>query len=69
MVKTILKVGSFVMIVVGAVKLLSGDGMGAALILVGTIIDLQAGHMELTERILALEKKEKKDGTESTQST
>lgn len=69
MAKTILKVGSLIMIILGIVKLLSGDGVGAVLIVAGTIADLQAGHMDLTERILALEKKEKKNGTEPTQST
>lgn len=69
MIKNFLKIGSLVMFVVGAFKLISGDGTGAIMIAVATIVDLQAGHMDLTERILALESKEKKNATEPTQST
>lgn len=69
MVKNFLKIGSLVMFVVGAFRLLTGDGTGAIMIAVAAVVDLQAGHMDLTERILALESKEKKDATQPTQST
>ena len=63
MMKNILKVTSIVLLILGVIKTISGDPNGFILIAVGSIMDLQAGHMDLTERILALEQKDKKDAT------
>lgn len=67
MMKNILKLTSIVLLVLGTIKAISGDPAGFVMIVAGAIMDLQAGHMDLTERILGLENKEKKDATQSTQ--
>lgn len=67
MIKSLVKLGSIVFLVLGLIKMLTGDPSGAVMIAVGAIMDLQAAAMDMNDRVTALEKKENKDATESSQ--
>lgn len=66
MIKSLVKLTSIVFLILGVIKMVSGNPIGAVMVVVGAIMDLQAAAMDMNERVTALEKV-KKDGNESSQ--
>lgn len=66
MLKAILKGGSLAFLLFGLYNMIIGDPVGAAFLVIGSIMDLQARNLDLEDRLKALEGKGKEDATQST---
>lgn len=68
MIKSFLVGGSLAFLLFGLFNMLTGNSAaGVCYLVAGSIMDLQARSLNLSERLFALENKENKDGNESSQ--